>query len=41
MILGLWVIAEGVIYDMFTDANLYNDNTRPEGCKAAVGDIFP
>lgn len=30
MILGLWVIAEGVIYDMFTDANLYNDNTRPE-----------
>lgn len=27
-ILGLWVIAEGAIYDMFQDANLYKDEER-------------
>lgn len=31
MILGLWRIAEGIIFDMFSDANLYTDKTRPEG----------
>ena len=24
-ILGLWVMADGIIYDMFTDANLYDE----------------
>ena len=28
---GLWAVAEGLIYTMFTDANIYNDNTRPKG----------
>lgn len=31
MILGLWVIAEGIIYDMFSYENLYTDQTRPVG----------
>jgi hypothetical protein len=28
---GLWAVAEGLIYSMFDDANLYDDNTRPVG----------
>ena len=28
---GLWKTAEGLIYTTFTDANIYNDETRPEG----------
>jgi len=31
-ILGLWVIAEGAIYDMWSDEeNLFNDDTQPAG----------
>lgn len=30
MILGLWRIAEGIIYDMFSPSNTYNDDTRPQ-----------
>lgn len=26
---GLWAVAEGLIYSMFSDANIYNDDTRP------------
>lgn len=26
---GLWAVAEGLIYPMFTDANVYNDESRP------------
>ena len=26
---GLWAIAEGLIYSMFSDASLYDDDTRP------------
>lgn len=26
---GLWAVAEGLIYSMFGDANLYDDDTRP------------
>lgn len=26
---GLWAVAEGLIYSMFTDANLYNDGDMP------------
>lgn len=29
MILGLWVMADGIIYDMFGEENLYNDESRP------------
>jgi PBSX family phage terminase large subunit len=33
-ILGLWVIAEGAIYDMWSDEeNLFNDETMPPGLK--------
>jgi PBSX family phage terminase large subunit len=33
-ILGLWVIAEGAIYDMGSDEeNLFNDETMPQGLK--------
>lgn len=28
---GLWTVAEGLIYTMFTDASVYNDATRPKG----------
>lgn len=28
---GLWAVAEGLIYTMFTDENIYNDSTRPKG----------
>ncbi len=28
---GLWAVAEGLIYSMFDDANLYDDETRPVG----------
>lgn len=28
---GLWKTAEGLIYTTFTDENIYNDETRPEG----------
>ena len=28
---GLWAVAEGLIYTMFTEANIYNDDTRPKG----------
>lgn len=28
---GLWAVAEGLIYTMFTKANIYNDATRPKG----------
>ena len=28
---GLWAVAEGLIYTMFTDANLYDNETRPKG----------
>lgn len=31
LILGKWTRAEGLIYPMLTDANLYNDETRPQG----------
>lgn len=31
-ILGLWVIAEGAIYDMFDDENIYNDGERNPYC---------
>ena len=30
LILGKWRRAEGLIYPMFTDENLYDDDTRPE-----------
>ena len=30
---GLWAVAEGLIYSMFTDANLYNDDERPLALK--------
>lgn len=26
---GLWAVAEGLIYPMFTDENIYNDESRP------------
>ena len=26
---GLWAVAEGLIYSMFSDANIYNDDSRP------------
>ena len=26
---GLWAVAEGLIYSMFSDAHIYNDDTRP------------
>lgn len=26
---GLWAVAEGLIYSMFSDANIYNDDARP------------
>lgn len=28
---GLWAVAEGLIYTMFTDENVYNDDSRPKG----------
>lgn len=28
---GLWAVAEGLIYTMFTDANTYDDGSRPKG----------
>lgn len=28
---GLWAVAEGLIYTMFTDANIYSDEVRPKG----------
>lgn len=28
---GLWAVAEGLIYTMFTDDNVYNDDSRPKG----------
>lgn len=28
-VLGLWAIAEGLVYSMFTDENVYSDETRP------------
>lgn len=28
---GLWAVAEGLIYTMFTDDNIYGDGTRPKG----------
>ena len=28
---GLWKVAEGLIYTTFTEANIYNDQTRPVG----------
>ena len=28
---GLWAVAEGLIYTMFTAANIYNDEIRPKG----------
>ena len=28
---GLWAVAEGLIYTMFTKSNIYNDETRPKG----------
>ena len=31
LILGKWTRAEGLIYPMLTDANLYDDETRPKG----------
>ena len=31
---GLWSVAEGLIYSMFDDANLYDDDTRPVGMLA-------
>ena len=31
---GLWTIAEGLIYSMFSDACLYNDGTRPSALTA-------
>jgi len=31
LIKGLWTRAEGLIYQSFTDANTYDDNTRPAG----------
>jgi PBSX family phage terminase large subunit len=31
---GLWAVAEGLIYSMFDDANLYDDETRPVGMLA-------
>lgn len=37
-ILGLWVIAEGVIYkDCWTEENLYDDDTRPVGIFGSGG----
>ena len=43
MILGLWVIAEGIIYDMFTDDLLYDQadnlftNTKKSECRRFIG----
>ena len=43
MILGLWVIAEGIIYDMFTDDLLYDEadnlftNTKKSECRRFIG----
>lgn len=31
---GLWAVAEGLIYSMFDDNNLYDDETRPVGMLA-------
>ena len=31
---GLWAVAEGLIYSMFTDEHIYADSTRPEGMLA-------
>jgi hypothetical protein len=31
---GLWAVAEGLIYSMFDDGNLYDDETRPVGMLA-------
>lgn len=28
---GLWAVAEGLIYTMFTDEDIYDDSTRPKG----------
>ncbi len=28
---GLWAVAEGLIYTMFTERNVYDDDTRPKG----------
>ena len=28
---GLWAVAEGLIYTMFTDENIYDDSSRPKG----------
>lgn len=28
---GLWAVAEGLIYTMFTDVNIYSDEVRPKG----------
>lgn len=30
---GLWAVAEGLIYSMFTNSNTYNDVTGPKGLK--------
>lgn len=30
---GLWAVAEGLIYTMLTDANLYSDEERPPALK--------
>lgn len=31
---GEWVVAEGVIYSMFSEDNLYDDSTRPENLES-------
>lgn len=33
-ITGLWAVAEGLIYSMFSEANLYDDDSRPEALTA-------
>lgn len=33
-ILGLWVAAEGLIYDAWSDANLFDDSTMPPGLRS-------
>lgn len=33
-ILGKWVMAEGLIYPMFSDENLYDDGSRPENLES-------
>ncbi|HXS93042.1 MAG TPA: terminase large subunit [Candidatus Limnocylindrales bacterium] len=39
-VLGLWVVAEGAIYrDAFTDATLYDDDSRPAGLLSRGGHV--